>query len=177
MLAVRHPQHDCVRKLVSSHAGRGMFAWSQTSPFLFSGCRMHAIAIFDSLPLLAVVNLRHMLFSTFPRNDLSFRAVTSLLFYVVHTAGLMRLPLRKRASLFSSTINWTSEGLLPRANHTCAIGKHCPIGQTHGATFASDSDCPGTRNPTRCSRASKVGDDSGIRRAHTALTISALRKQ
>lgn len=108
-----------------------MFAITQTSPYLLSGYRMHAIPIFDSLPFRAVANLRHMLFSTFPRNALSFRAVTSLLSYVAHTAGLMRLPLRKRASPPSSTINWTSEGLLPQANHTCAFENNRPIGQTH----------------------------------------------
>ena len=128
-----------------------------------------------TVPFLAVVTLRQMLFSAFPRNALSFRAVTSLLSYVAHTAGLMRLPLRKRASPPSSSTNWTSEGLLPRANHTCAFGKTTRQDRRTTATIASDSDCPSTRSPARCGRVSKVRDASDIRRTHAALTISALR--
>lgn len=50
-----------------------------------------------TVPFLAVVTLRQMLFSAFPRNALSFRAVTSLLSCIAHTALFMRLPLRRRA--------------------------------------------------------------------------------
>lgn len=84
---------------------------------------MHAIAIFDSLLFLAIVDLRQMLFSAFLRIALRLRTATSLLSSVTHTALLMRLLLEKRASQPSgtitlSTINWTSEGFAPSDSGT-----------------------------------------------------------